>query len=89
MISYRKPLGYEQITTLSAASGLTVPSGATSAVIIAETQSVRWRDDGTNPSGTVGMLLPTNTMLEYSGNLAAIKFIETAASAKLNITYFA
>lgn len=83
------PKGYQQITSLAAATALTVPSGATSATIVAETQDVRWRDDGTNPTATVGMLLPKGTQLQYSGNLAAIKFIETAASASLNISYYA
>lgn len=89
MLQFRKPLGYEQITSLSAATGLTVPAGATSAVIIAETQAVRWRDDGTDPSGTVGMPLAVDTLLEYGGDLSAITFIEQAASAKLNVAYFA
>lgn len=89
MIGYRKPLGYEQITSLSAAAGLTVPAGATVAVIIATAQAVRWRDDGTNPTGTVGMPLAVNTELTYSGTLSAIKFIESAASAVLNVSYYA
>ena len=88
MIGYAKPVGYQQITSLSAAVGLTVPAGARSAVIAAETQAVRWRDDGTNPSATVGMPLPVATLLEYSGDLAAIKFFEQAASAKLNVSYY-
>ena len=88
MIGYAKPVGYQQITSLSAATALTVPAGARSAVIIAQTQAVRWRDDGTNPSATVGMPLPVNTMLEYSGDLAAIKFFEQTASAALNISYY-
>lgn len=89
MLGYRKPLGYQQITALSGATTLTVPSGATSAVIVAQTQSVRWRDDGTNPTGTVGMLLPVNTHFDYHGNLSAIAFIETAASAAINVSYYA
>lgn len=82
------PLGYQQITSLSAAASLTVPTGATIAVIIAETQAVRWRDDGTNPSATVGMPLPVQTPFVYSGDLSAIKFFEQAGSAKLNVSYF-
>ena len=89
MIGYTKPVGYQQITSLSAATALTVPAGARSAVIIAQTQAVRWRDDGTNPSATVGMPLAVAAVLEYSGNLAAIKFFEQAASAALNISYYA
>lgn len=89
MIAFKKPLGYQQITSLAAAAGLTVPEGATIAVIVAETQAVRWRDDGTNPSGTVGVPLAVDTPLEYGGDLSAIKFIQQTASAKLNVSYYA
>lgn len=82
-------LGYQQITSLSAAAALTVPSGATMAVITPESQSVRWRDDGTNPTSTVGMPISILTVLSYDGDLKRIRFIEQAASAKLNISYYA
>jgi hypothetical protein len=82
-------LGYQQITTLSSAASLTVPAGATLAIIVAEAQAVRWRDDGTAPSATVGMPLAVGAVLEYDGDLKRIQFFEQAASAKLNISYYA
>lgn len=82
------PLGYQQITSLSAATALTVPAGATTAIIVAETQDVRWRDDGTDPSATVGMILSKNVPTTFTGLINKLKFIETAASAKLNISYY-
>lgn len=82
-------LGYQQITSLSAAAGLTVPQGATLALIVPETQNVRWRDDGTNPTASVGMPIFVGASLSYDGDFNKIKFIETAASAKLNISYYA
>jgi len=82
-------LGYQQITSLSSATGLTVPATATYAIIQAEAQSVRWRDDGTNPTASVGMVLNVSPdVLIYDGNLNGIKFIETSASAKLNVSYY-
>jgi hypothetical protein len=89
-------MGYQQITDLSSAVGLTVPTQtpngsntkANFALIIAETQNVRWRDDGTNPTASVGMLLVAGTPLQYDGDLSRIKFIETTGSAKLNISYY-
>ena len=82
-------LGYQQITSLSSAAGLTVQKGAAGALIQCETQNVRWRDDGTDPTTTVGMLLEAGKELVYeAGNLAALKFIEVSASAKLNVTYY-
>jgi hypothetical protein len=82
-------LGYQQITSLSAAAALTVPDGATLAIITPESQSVRWRDDGTNPTSTVGMPLTLLTTLSYDGNLKNIRFIQQAASATLNVCYYA
>lgn len=82
-------LGYQQITSLSAATALTVPSGAIMAIITCETQAVRWRDDGTNPTATVGMPLAAGGYFIYNGALSAIKFIEQTTSAKLNISYYA
>lgn len=83
------PVGYQQITSLSAAAALTVPETAKIAIIIAESKSVRWRDDGTNPTATVGMPLAVDAPLVFNGNLSALRFIETSASAKLNVSYYA
>lgn len=82
-------LGYEQITSLSIAATLTVPAGTQMALVQAESQNVRWRDDGTNPTTTVGMRLGAGETLEYTAaQLAVVAFIEEAASAKLNVSYY-
>lgn len=83
------PQGYEQITSLSAAAALTVPAGSTHAIITAQTQAVRWRDDGTDPTGTVGMPLAAGESITYYGDLKRIRFIEQTASAVLNVSYYA
>ena len=82
-------LGYQQITSLSASTGLTVPSGATLALIVPETQNVRWRDDGTAPTSSVGMPIFVGASLSYDGDLNRIRFIEQTASAVLNVSYYA
>jgi len=90
-------IGYQQITSLSASSALTVPTmdkngnkqQPTIAIIIPETQAVRWRDDGTDPTSTVGMPLAAGVALQYDGDLTKIRFIESTAGAKLNISYYA
>jgi hypothetical protein len=80
--------GYQQITALNTATLLTVPTGSTLAVIEAEAQQVRWRDDGTNPTASVGHVLNPGDVLVYRGNLSGIRFIEVAASAKLSVSYY-
>lgn len=90
-------LGYQQITSLSASTALTVPirdvNGLSCrpaiAIITPETQAVRWRDDGVAPTASVGMPLAAGVTLQYDGDITKIRFIEQTASAKLNITYYA
>lgn len=90
-------LGYQQITSLSSAQSLSVPiidvQGLSCkpaiAIITPETQAVRWRDDGTAPTASVGMPLAVGVTLQYDGDLTKIQFIEQTASAKINISYYA
>jgi len=82
-------LGYQQITSLSAATGLTVPVGATSALIVASSQAIRWRDDGVNPTASVGMPVTIDTYFSYDGDLNRIRFIEQLSGAALNVSYYA
>lgn len=87
------PMGYQQITDLSTAKALTVPcdaSGrcATSALIVAEAQAVRFRDDGTSPTAAIGLPLAVAVPLAYSGTLSAIKFIEQTSGGKLNVLFY-
>ena len=82
-------LGYQQITSLSSSTALTVPAGATLALIVPEAQNVRWRDDGAAPTASVGMLVPANSSMSYDGDLKAIRFIAATSGAILNVSYYA
>jgi hypothetical protein len=82
------PMGYEQITGLSAVKALTIPAEAEIAVIAAETQNVRWRDDGSAPTDAVGMPLAAGRDMLFTSKLSAVRFIEETASAKLNVSYY-
>jgi len=81
-------LGYQQITSLGSAVGLTPPAGAVYAVLQAEGQVVRYRDDGTNPTATVGMMLYPGAAFTYNGTLSAIKFIQADTGGILNVLYY-
>lgn len=90
-------LGYQQITSLSSATSLTVPSVDKNglncrpaiAIITPEGEDVRWRDDGVDPTASVGMPLAAGVTLQYDGDLTLIKFIEQNGGAKINISYYA
>lgn len=79
------PLGCQQLTSLGSATGITAPAGTTLISLTVESQPVRMRDDGTNPTASVGLLLPVGGPWPYSGSMTAVKFIQTAASATIDL----
>lgn len=82
------PQGYQQITSLTSVVSLTPPDNACLALIQCEGAPVRWRDDGVDPTASVGMRLPLASELRYDGNLITVRFIQEASGAKLNISYY-
>lgn len=94
--NFTSMFGYQQITGMAASTALTVPVRDTNglvstpsvAMIIPETQAVRWRDDGVAPTATVGMPLAVGTTLMYDGDLTRIRFIAQVAGAILNVSYY-
>jgi len=88
---YERPLGYQQITNLSAAVGLTIPPGTKLILVQAEGQPVRWRDDGVLPTAAIGYPLTVGSELRYTGWGKAhpnLKVIEQVSGAKLNVLYY-
>ncbi len=81
-------MGYQQITSVASATGLTPPSGALKAMIVAEGNAVRWRDDGVDPTATTGMPFANGAFFGYDGDLRRIKFIDQVSGAKLNVSYY-
>jgi hypothetical protein len=83
------PKGDEKIINLNTVKTLTPPAGATAALIQATTQNVRWRDSGSDPTANTGIAIITaQPPFWYTGDLTAIRFIEEAASAVLNVSYY-
>jgi hypothetical protein len=84
-----EPLGDQKITGLGTVKSLTVPAGAEYALVQAQTQDVLWRDSGTNPEAGTGFLLSAGgPALFYTGKLSQLRFIESAASAVLFVSYY-
>lgn len=89
-------LGYQQIVsaTLASSTALTVPSGATLAIVQNNgTQAVRWRPDGatTAPTSTTGQRIAAGSVLTIDiGNagLTSSRFIREADGSILDITYY-
>jgi hypothetical protein len=88
-----KPLGFEQITVDNTEGGkaLTVPPNAVRALVGVEAQPLRWRDDGTAPTATVGFNVKADVNFELFGSqsLKAFRAIRTGGtSATLNVVYY-
>jgi hypothetical protein len=90
-------LGYKQVTDVSTAgtletlTGASIPAGATHARIQAESQDIRWRDDGVNPTAAIGKILKAGSDVpEYlvGVQLRKARFIQASATAKLNVEYY-
>lgn len=81
-------LGFQQITALTSATNLTAPAGTNMALICAEGASVRWRDDGTPPTATIGMPVSAGQCFNYMGTFATIQFIQVTATASLDVSYY-
>lgn len=59
------------------------------ALIRATGQTVMWRDDGTTPTASIGFpLLVTDPPFYYTGDLAALQFIQASATAGLDVSYY-
>jgi hypothetical protein len=80
-----------QACTSSGAALTTVgpPNGATFVLLGADTQAIRWRDDGGAPTASVGMLLVANTQpVLYSGTMRNMQFIGATAGGLLNASFY-
>lgn len=95
------PVGYARYapttvkTFASACSGtacVTIPASAKHAIILIKTNAVSWRDDGTAPTATEGMLWDAGTRIVIEDSrlwLLAVKFIDTGAGASdVRISYY-
>jgi len=75
---------------VASATALTIPTGATYAVVCSETQGVRWTWDGTTtPTASVGTPLAAGQCAAFSGAgvLANLKFIQQTATATIDVEY--
>lgn len=86
----RRYLSYQKINGAVAATGLTVPAGATGAIIRVATQACRYRFDGVDPTGTVGNVIAAAGEITLYGKHALdnFKIIQSAATAVIHVQYF-
>lgn len=91
----RKPKGFRTLDVSSTAVDLAdatggIPSSATRAIISVATDAIRWRDDGSDPTASVGIYVAANASLEIPSreSILAFKAIRVTTDAVLNIAYY-
>jgi hypothetical protein len=86
------PLGYCQLSVTAAVLVSTcsggIPAGATFAWITPETAAIRWRDDGTAPSATVGNPVAAGQQLVYGGLLASLQVVAQSGTSTVNVAFY-
>lgn len=86
--SILRPLGYAQVTGPAVSTPLVPPAGTSLIVIQCETQAIRWRDDGVDPTAAIGQPLAAGLEMQYTGSFVAFRYIQQAVSAVVNICYY-
>lgn len=86
------PIGHEQLVVSTSAVGLaSIPQNATKAIIVVEDKTIRWREDGTDPTSSVGTksFLDTTIILDSRPRIDGFKAIRQGTSdAKLSVNYY-
>jgi hypothetical protein len=80
--------GYVQITDLTVAVGISPPALTEMAVINVTGGTINWRDDGVNPTASVGMALTTGSYFIYNGPYLAFRAIAVSGTPVLNVSYY-
>lgn len=84
--------GFQQSASISSASAITppsIPSVTQSVLVYVEgTAGIRWRDDGTDPTTTVGNPVSSGQAFCYAGDVKSLRLIGQAAGATVNFTYY-
>ena len=87
--NYVPVAGRQALTVSSTALALTIPLGATHCLMQATTANVRWNDETTTPTATVGQQLAAGDSWFYNGALADVKVVrETSDDAVLQVNYY-
>jgi hypothetical protein len=83
------PFGYQKLAPTTATS-LTIPNGAYSAVLTVETNSIRWRCDGTAPTSAEGNLIAAAAEREVDGpeGLSGLSIIDCSGASSVKVAYF-
>jgi hypothetical protein len=79
-----RSLGFETLSPATATS-LNAPSNTDVVLISVDTDDIRWRDDGVDPTASVGNLIQPEQNFRYIGDFQKIRFI---GSGNVFVSYY-
>lgn len=86
------PVGFEQRAVGSSAVGLaSIPEAADKAVIVVDDATLRYRDDGTNPTADIGIKKFKGGTIVLNSRLSITQFKAIKVStnnSELNVSYY-
>lgn len=90
IISSGDPAGYEQQAVSTVAAITSIPSVANKAFVQPDNGDIRWRDDGTAPTATVGNYLPqlSTLTIESVKSLANFQMVAVTGTVNVNINFY-
>ena len=86
-----KPLGFEQFTVTTSQYLPNVPKSASYAYVQSQGGLLRWRDDGTAPTGDIGHLLDDGDDVFYLGDLNKFQVVKESAevaTTEMSVSYY-
>lgn len=84
------PLKYCQLSvgsTVVTLTGCPIPTNARVAYI-EPAGTIRYRDDGSPPTSTVGYTVLANSQLVYSGNFSALQMISVSGTVEVDVGFY-
>lgn len=92
VVAFGASLGYQQATSVSTSSAANlpgVPSGAVGSFLLSvESAGIRWRDDGTDPTSSVGQPVAAGQALCYGNDPHSVRIIGQTGTPTINVTYY-
>lgn len=88
---YDSPVGFEQLAINGATGLASIPAAANKAVIVVDDASLRYRDDGENPTADIGikMFKGGTIVLNSRKSILQFKAIKVGTNnSELNVSYY-
>lgn len=83
------PLGFQTITVAGTSIGFTLPAGTRMAVASVQVDNIRYRDDGTAPTATVGTLVTAgSSIVVCAPSTGPFRMIRQTNSATVSVSYY-